>query len=399
MSDLPLEGIKVVDLTTSYSAPIGTMQLADFGADVIKIENPKYGDLSRNWNPFYKGQSIHYLYMNRNKKSVALNMKSEEGKKAVYELVKTADIVVENFKPGTAKKLGMDYETLKQIKPDIIMASLSGYGQTGPYAKRGAYSNLAECMSGMVYITGWPDGKPTGSGVAFGDSIAGMFLTQGILYALIYRMKTGKGQYIDVAMTDSLVALMEHTIVQASMLKEEPERLGCRDVSEYPYDLFEAKDGYCQLGNANATDWSPFARAIGRPDLGDKPEYKTAEGRWADIDFLHDVIQKWALTKTRAEIEEAMEAEGQLYAPVYKVSEMMEDPQIKARDMIVDMEYEGMGKYKDKGIPVKMSETPGQIRSMPPHLGENTAEVLKGVGYTDEQISEMVADGVARTYK
>ena len=244
-----LEGIKVVDLSTAYSAPIATMQLADFGAEVIKIENTAGGDGSRSWNPSVNGQGIHFLYMNRNKKSVALNLKSPEGKRILFELVKDADIVVENFRPGVTRKLGIDYEAMRAVKPDIIMASLSGYGQTGPYATRGAYSNLAEALSGLMYVTGWPapEGKPTASGVAFGDSVAGMFLTQGILYALYHRERTGQGQYIDVSMVDSLVALLQHCFVQCSLMGQEPERIGNRDLSDYPYDLFEAKDGYLSL--------------------------------------------------------------------------------------------------------------------------------------------------------
>ncbi|WP_295617866.1 CaiB/BaiF CoA-transferase family protein [uncultured Intestinimonas sp.] len=393
-----LEGIRVIDLSTSYSAPIATMQLADFGAEVIKIENVKAGDGSRSWNPCINGQSIHFLYMNRNKKSVALNLKSEEGKKILFELVKGADIVVENYRPGVTKKLGIDYEALRAVKPDIIMASLSGYGQTGPYAHRGAYSNLAEAQSGLMYITGWPapEGKPTASGVAFGDSVAGMFLVQGIMYALYYREKTGKGQYIDVSMVDSLVALLQHCFVQYSLLGQEPERIGDRDLSDYPYDLFEAKDGYCQLGNSTPTDWSRFAEAIGRPDLGEDPAYKTSVQRWERINELHDIVQDWASKHTRKEIETIFSEYGQLYAPVLKISEVLEDEQILFREMVVDMEYEGMGKYKDKGIPVKMSETPGQIRMMPPHLGEHTDEILAGLGYTAEQIGALRAEGTVR---
>lgn len=391
-----LAGIKVIDLSNAYSAPIATMQLADFGAEVIKIENTGLGDGSRTWNPFINGQGVHFLYMNRNKKSVALNLKSEEGKKILFELVKDADVVVENFRPGVTKKLGIDYDVMKEVKPNIIMASLSGYGQTGPSAKKGAYSNLAEAQSGLMYITGMPapEGKPTASGVAFGDSVAGMFLVQGIMYALFHRERTGKGQYIDVAMTDSLVALIQHGFLQCSLLGTEPERNGNRDVSDYPYDVFEAKDGYCQLGNSTPSDWSRFAEAIGRPDLGADPDLKTPTQRWEHIEELGAIIQEWVSQHTRKEIEQIFGEYGQLYAPILKVSEVMEDEQILHREMVVDMEYEGMGKYKDKGIPVKMSETPGAIYSMPPHHGEHTQAVLRTLGYAEEQIEQLQTDGV-----
>ena len=249
-----------------------------------------------------------------------------------------------------------------------------------------------------MYVTGWPapEGKPTASGVAFGDSVAGMFLTQGILYALYHRERTGQGQYIDVSMVDSLVALLQHCFVQCSLMGQEPERIGNRDLSDDPYDIFEAKDGYCQLGNSTPRDWSRFAQAIGRPDLGEDPAYKTSAQRWAHIGELHDIIQDWASQRTRKEIEAIFTEYGQLYAPVLKISEVMQDEQILFREMVVDMEYEGMGKYKDKGIPVKMSRTPGRIRSMPPHLGEHTDAILSGLGYTAAERERLRSEGVIR---
>ena len=388
-----LEGIRVIDLSTAYSAPIATMQLADFGADVIKIENTGKGDGARTWNPFVNGESLGYMYANRNKRSITLNLKTEEGKKALFELVKTADVVVENFRPGVTKKLGIDYEVMKQIKPDIIMASLSGYGQTGPYAKKGAYSNLAEAQSGLMYLTGLPNGLPTGSGVAFGDSIAGMFLVQGIMYALFHHERTGEGQYIDVAMVDSLIGLIQHGFAQVTALGIEPERIGNRDLSDYPYDTFEAKDGYCQLGNSTASDWTMFTKAIGHPELALEEKYDSPDKRWDHVEEIHDIIQEWASQYTRAEIEQIFGEYGQLYSPILKCSEVMKDPQVLHREMVVDLEYRGT-KYKDKGIPVKMSKTPGTIRMMPPTQGQHTDEVLKSVGYTDEQLQHMRQDGV-----
>lgn len=388
-----LEGIRVIDLSTAYSAPIATMQLADFGADVIKVENTGKGDGSRTWNPFVNGESLGYMYANRNKRSITLNLKSEEGKKVLFDLVKTADVVVENFRPGVTSRLGIDYEAMKKVKPDIIMASLSGYGQTGPYAKKGAYSNLAEAQSGLMYLTGWPNGLPTGSGVAFGDSVAGMFLVQGIMYALFHHERTGEGQYIDVAMVDSLIGLIQHGFAQVTALGIEPERIGNRDLSDYPYDTFLAKDGYCQLGNSTPSDWTMFTKAIDRPDLALEEKYNTPDKRWKHVEEIHDIIQEWASQYTRAEIEKIFGEYGQLYSPILKCSEVMEDPQVLHREMVVDLEYRGT-KYKDKGIPVKMSKTPGNIRMMPPTQGQHTDEVLKSVGYTDEQLEQMRKDGI-----
>ena len=388
-----LEGIRVIDLTTSYSAPIGTMQLGDFGAEVIKVENTGHGDGSRTWNPYVNGESMGFMYSNRNKKSITLNLKTEEGKKILFELVKTADVVVENYRPGVTKKLGIDYEAMKAVKPDIIMASLSGYGQTGPDAQKGAFSNLAEAQSGIMYMTGWPDGLPTGSGVAFGDSVAGMFLVQGILYALFHHQRTGEGQYIDVAMVDSLIALIQQGFTQVSTLGTDPERIGNRDVSDYPYDTFLAKDGYCQIGNATQLNWAPFAEAIGRPDLGADPEYSTPDKRWEHVNELHDIIAEWVSQRTRAEVEAELTAHGQLYSPILKPSEVMQNPQVLHREMVVDLEYRGT-KYKDKGIPVKMSKTPGSIRLMPPTQGQHTDEILGSLGYTADQLAKLREGGV-----
>ena len=386
-----LEGIRVIDLTTSYSAPIGTMQLADFGAEVIKIERPHVGDGSRTWSPVVNGEGLSYVIMNRNKKSVAVNMKSEEGLEIIRELVRGADIVVENFRPGVVKRLGLDYESLCKIKPDIIYASLSGYGQTGPDAKKGAFSNLAEAQSGLMSITGFPDeegGAPTGSGVAFGDSVAGMYLVQGIMYALFHHERTGEGQYIDIAMTDALIGLLQHAVINTSVFGENPPRVGNRDLSEYPYDTFLAKDGWCQLGNAKATDWTDFTLAIGRPDLAEREELKTPGGRWEHVKEIHDIVAEWASQRTRAEIEARFAEYGQLYSPICTIKEMMELPQTIHREMIVDMEYRGM-KYKMQGIPLKLSKTPGSIRNAPPTLGENTDDILRSIGYDDTKLAEL----------
>ena len=393
-----LEGIRVIDLTTSYSAPIGTMQLADFGAEVIKIENTKLGDGSRTWNPMVNGECVSYLQMNRNKKSITLNLKAEEGLKILYDLVKTADVVVENYRPGVTTKLGIDYDTLCKIKPDIIYASLSGYGQTGPDRLKGAYSNLAEAQSGLMAMTGYPDdqgGAPTGSGVAFGDSVAGMFLVQGIMYALFHHERTGEGQYIDIAMVDGLVALLQHGIINASIFGENPPRLGNRDLSDYPYDTFKAKDGWCQLGNATVSDWTRFALAIDRPDLAEREDLKSPEGRWEHVNELAPIIAEWAGQRTRAEIEKRFGEFGQLYSPILTPLEVMQNPQTLHRNMIVDMEYRGL-KYKMQGIPLKLSKTPGSIRLMPPTQGEHNAEILGQLGYGPEDLERLRAEGTIK---
>jgi crotonobetainyl-CoA:carnitine CoA-transferase CaiB-like acyl-CoA transferase len=394
MSQKALEGLKILDFTAAYSGPIATMQLADFGADVLKIEHNKYGDGSRTWEPQVNGHSLYFLNMNRNKRSITLNLKSDEAKKIVYELVKKADVVVESFRPGVMSKMGFSYETLKAISPKLIMASLSGYGQTGPYSKRAAYSNLAEALSGMMYVTGFPDSKPTGSGVALGDSITGMFLANGILTALHYREKTGEGQYLEVAMTDALVHMLAIGIIKYAITGEEQERIGNRDPAAYPYDLFEAKDGYCMLGYSNMTDWTPFVEAIEMPELLIDPRFATNADRIAHADELFPIINAWSKKLARKEIAARITAKGELYSDVLKPSEVMENEQFIARDMIVEVEDPYFGTFKMQGIPVKMSKTPGSIDRGIPGMGEHTSEVLTSLGYMQEEIDTLKTKGV-----
>lgn len=390
----PLEGLRIVDLTTAYSGAISTMEFADFGAEVIKIEHYKIGDGSRTWQPQYKGRSLYYPSMNRNKKSITLNLKSEKGKEILLELVKTADVVVENFRPGTLEKLGLTYEVMKEKNPGIIMASLSGYGQTGPYRTRSAYSNLAEALSGVMYLTGFPDGMPTGSGVSFGDSVGGIFTALGIMFALWHRNKTGEGQYIDVSMTDSLVHMISSAIVVNSLTGEEPERIGNRDTAAYPYDVFQAKDGYCVLSIATVADWTPFAKALNLEHLIDDPKFDTNEHRIENADELGEYISEWASQRTRAEIEKIFQEYKLGYSPVLKTSELLTNEQLLARDMIVELEDPVMGKYKMQGIPIKMSKTPGEVVSTAPELGEHNNQILGELGYTKEQIEELKKDEV-----
>ncbi len=389
-----LEGIRVIDLTTAFSGPVATMQLADHGAEVIKIENNKTGDPSRTWTPFVNGKGAWYPTMNRNKKSISLNLRTDEGKRILLELVKTADVVVENYKGGTMEKMGLGYEVMKSVKPDIIMASLCGYGQTGPYKNQGAYSNLAEAMAGTLYLTGFPDGMPCGSGVAFGDSVGGVFTALGILTALIHRNKTGEGQYIDVSMTDSLVHLSECFIGIYTLTGEEPKRMGNRDAAAFPYDLFEAKDGYCILSITNVNDWTPFAKAVGLEHLIDDLRFDTNKHRIENQNELFPLINEWSKQRTRAEIEKIFMEAGQAYSPVLKISEVIENEQVKARDMIIDMEDPDYGKYKIQGVPVKLSLTPGSVDTPAPSIGQHNEEIYTQIGITPEQIAGYKEQGV-----
>ena len=385
----PLNNIRILDLTTSYSGPIATMQLADFGAEVIKVEHYKSGDFSRKWEPKIDGKSLFYPPNNRNKKSITLNLKSPEGKEIFKKLVKDADVVVENYRGGTMNKLGLGYDVLKEINPSIIMASLSGFGQTGPYSKRGAYSNIAEAMAGTMYMTGFPD-TPVGSGAAFGDSVGGMFTALGIMLALFHREKTGEGQYIDVAMTDSLIALLEGAITAYDITGEEPVRNGNREDTTYPYDVFEAKDGFCFLTVTDVDDWTNFAKACELDHLLDDPRFGSNVDRIKNADILSDYINGWTREHTKAEIAARFDQYNEGYSSVNSIRDVINDEQVNAREMVVDVfDPEWRRSYKMAGIPIKMSLTPGEIKCAAPAMGQHNEEIYGKLGYSAEGIKEL----------
>jgi crotonobetainyl-CoA:carnitine CoA-transferase CaiB-like acyl-CoA transferase len=391
---MPLEGIKVIDLTTSYSGPLCTLQLADYGAEVIKVEHYKKGDQSRTWYPVIKGCSSFFPAMNRNKKSVTLNLKSKKGKEILLDLVKTADVVVENFRAETLNKLGVSYEVMSGVNPRIIVASLCGFGQTGPYRNRSCYSHIAEALSGTMSMNGFPDGKPVGSGVAYGDGISGLMTAYGIMMALFHRERTGEGQYLDVAMVDSLIALNQGMIGEVHIQGKNLKRLGNKDGGMYPYDLFEAKDGYCILSVSDFNDWTNFAEACELEYLLDDPRFKTNTDRVDNDDELFEYINEWSKKHTRDEIEKIFEEHGASYAPVLTCTAMMENEQVLSRDMVLTVEDPVFEKVKMQGFPLKMNRTEGRIRKGAPLLGEDNAEVFGSLGYSEEDINKLKQDGV-----
>lgn len=388
-----LEGIRVLDMTTAYSGPIGTMLLADYGADVIKIESPR-GELARDWEPKVNGVGISFAPFNRNKKGITLNTKSDRGKEIFLDLVKTADVVVENFRGGTLEKMGLTYEVMKGVNPRIIVASLSGFGETGPFRKVGCYSMLAEAMSGVMSMTGSPDGTPYTTGVAFGDSVGGMMTVMGVLMALIHRERTGEGQYVDVAMVDSLIYLSQGMISEAYLLGKEVSRIGNRDTGGYPYDSFKAKDGYCALTITNPNDWSGFAKACGLEEYIDDPRFVTNELRFKNADQLHEMIENWSSKLTRAEIEKAITEAGEGYAPILSITEMQEHEQVKAREMVIEVEDANFGKIREPGFPIKMSKTPGNIRNGAPLLGIDNEDVYSELGYSKNDLNQLKEEGI-----
>lgn len=382
-----LEGVKVIDFTQAYSGPFCTMQLADFGAEVIKIERRGLGDQSREWTPLEKGHSGYYAAINRNKKGISLDIASEKGREVILDLVKDADIVVQNFKVGTLEKFGLGYEDMKQINPEIIYASISGFGQTGPLSHLAAYDNVVQAMTGIMEMTGFADGIPTKVGPAIGDNFTGLTMATAIAMAYLNKLNTGKGQAIDVAMYDSIFGILESPILFETVLGETSTRTGNADPATLvPYDVYACKDGYFSAGIASDSGYPKFCDAIGMPELVTDPRFITNEDRCNNYDIFTAIVSKFFASKTRAELADAFVKEGVPNAPVLNVPEVMEHPQIISRNMMVDLHDPGVGPHLAINNPMKLSKTPAEIVHGAPIMGQDTEEVLKSIGYTQAAI-------------
>ena len=388
-----LKGLRVLDLTHAYNGPFCTTLLADNGADVIKFEPPE-GDQCRTWGPIDEksGESGFYAFLNRNKKGVTLNLKNEKAREIFYNMVKDADVVVENFRAGVAHKLKVDYETLKKINPKIIYASGSGFGQNSPLSNRPCYDIVAQSMSGMVNLTGFPENVPTKVGPSVGDNVTGIYLCVGILMALYHREKTGEGQQVDVSMVDTLFSLLENAIVITTMKNVIPQRQGNIDPSIAPFDIYEAKDGFISIGVGNDKLFKIFCNEIGRPEWINDPKYLTNDLRCENYkNGLQQGIRQWAKERTKKEIEDIFDKSGIPCGPVLDMKEAIDHPHIKAREMMVHMEHPTIGDMYFQGCPVKLSKTPGSVDTPAPLLGQHNKEVF---GLTDEEMEEMKKEGI-----
>ncbi len=388
-----LEGVTVVDFTQAYSGPFCAMQLADMGARVIKIERAGSGDQSREWTPFKNDYSGYYASINRNKESVSLNIGCEEGQKIIRDLVKDADIVMENFKCGTLEKLGLGYEDMKKINPGLIFASLSGFGQYGPYKALAAYDNVIQSMAGTMDVNGYPDGDPLRVGPGIGDSFTGLLLANGIVMAYLHKLETGEGQHLQVAMLDALFGILENPILHKTVLDQELTRMGTRDASFAPYDVYNCKDGLYTIAITTDKDFAVFCDVIGKPEMANDPRFTTNEYRLANYDALTELIALFFTNLTRTEADALFTAAKIPGGMVQDIPEVMADKQLAAREMFWEIDDPGIGRHTNMANPMKLSAAPPTLRNGSPLLGQDTDKVLTELGYAEAEIAALRENG------
>ena len=392
---LPLAGMVVLDLSQILAGPVCGMMLADMGADVIKVEKPDGGDDNRRAGPpFIGGQGAGFMAANRNKRSLALNLRDESGRQVFERLLERADVLVENFRPGVMERLGIGYERLSKLKPSLIYCSISGHGGTGPYKDRGGFDLIAQGMSGLMSITGVPDGVPVKVGVPITDISAGILAANGVLCAYIHAQKTGQGQLVDTSLLEAGIA---YTIWESSGYfadGEIPGPLGSAHRVLAPYQALRTSDGYINIGAANQRTWEQLCRAIGQEELIEDQRFKEPGDRKAREGELADLLEETFRGESTAYWLEAFEKVGMVAGPINDISQVYEDPQVIAREMKVDLEDPDLGTLHNIGIPVKLSATPGRIRRRAPMLGEHSWEILTESGFAEKEIEELFGSGV-----
>lgn len=367
----------VVDLTRVLSGPYCTMQIADMGARVIKIERPGRGDDTRAWGPpFIGGESSYFLSVNRNKESVTLNFKHPEGRELLGRLIAKADVLVENFRPGTLDAAGLSYEALAPTRPRLIYCSISGFGQTGPRRDQPGYDAVVQAEGGLMSITGDADGPPYRLGVAIADLVSGMYAANGIALALLARERTGRGQLVDISMLDSVAALLTYQAAIVFATDRPAKRMGNRHPMIVPYETFAASDGDFVIAVGNDDQWRRFCGAAGLDALSHDPRFATNRDRVTRYDELRPLLTDALKTRTRSAWIAALGAAGVPAGSVRSVDEVLADPQIAAREMIRTLHHAAAGPLQMLGIPVKLSDTPGRVSTPPPLLGEHTDRVL-----------------------
>ena len=390
-----LAGVRVVDLTRVLAGPYASMILGDLGAEVLKIELPGQGDEARGFGPFQNGESAYFTSINRGKKSVSIDLRKAAGQELVKRLAEESDVLIENFRPGSMKRFGLDYESLHALCPPLVYASVSGFGQTGPYASRPAYDVIIQAMGGIASITGSPGGAPVRVGSSIGDLGAALFGVIGILAALNRAQKTGQGQQVDISMLDCQVALLENAIARYYVAGEVPGPLGSRHPAITPFQFFAAKDGYVVIAAGNDTLWKKLCATLGAPELVTDPRFKDNALRTENQAELERLLSAALGKKTVAAWEEALGQAGVPCGPIHNIEQVVENPQIQARQMIAELVHPIAGPQAMPNSPLKFSQTPIELQQPAPTLGQHTGEVLEGVlGLSAQELEELGREGV-----
>ena len=387
----PLEGIKVLDLSRVLAGPYCTMLLADMGADVVKVERPGSGDDTRRYGPpFINGESAYYLSVNRNKRSLTVNLKNPEGVALIRQLLQQADVLVENFRPGKMSDFGLDYESVRSLNPALIYCSVSGYGHSGPDSSLAGYDLIIQGEGGITSLTGDQHGPPYKVGTSQADIVAGMNAFQGILLGLLARQKTGRGQKVDIALLDGQVSLLTYQAGIYFATGESPTRMGNQHPTIVPYETYLCQDGYLNLACGNDRIWNIFCQAAGLTDLAEDERFSTNSLRVEHRQALAEIMAQEMKKRTTAEWIELLRDRGVPCGRIKSVEEVFLDRQVLARDMVVELEHPAAGKIQVTGVPVKLSDTPGGVRTPPPLLGADTEEVLMDwISLGPEEISRL----------
>ena len=396
----PLAGVRVIEMGQLLAGPYTTSRLADFGAEVIKVETPGKGDPMREWGHHrYEGRTLWWPILARNKKSVTANLREERGQDLVRKLVEEADVLVENFKPGTLEKWGLSPDELHKINPGLIIGRVSGYGQTGPYADRPGFASVGEAMSGLRYINGFPDMPPPRNGISLGDTLTGMFCAQGILMALYQRdaLGGGKGQVVDAAITESCFALLEGTLPEYDKagIVRKPSGTGLPNVA--PSNIYPTKDGNYVVIAANIDPmFRRLCAAMDQPELADDPRFVNHKARGENAAELDGIIGDWSKTRTPEEITKHLDDNGVVVGPIYSIADIVEDPHFKARGMIRVMKDDFFGDFTIPGIAPVLSEPNGDIAWLgPPEVGQHNDEIYGGLlGFSDSELTALRDDGI-----
>ena len=392
---LPLDGLNVLDLTNIMAGPYCSMVLGDMGADVVKIEDFPEGDGTRRFDPKINDESYCFAVLNRNKKSLALDLKDPRGKAIFMKLAAKADIITENFRPGVVKKLGIDYDSVRAFNPGVIYASMSGFGQTGPYGKKGGFDIIAQGMSGIMLMTGYPGGRPAKVGIAMNDIASGVTTVYGILAAYIGRLRSGVGQYLETSLLEAGLAWTPWEFGAYFGSGELPQATGTRHRRSTPYQAYKTSDGYVTVGASNDKLWNLFCTSVcQKPEWLTDPRFEEASIRLKNIDTLEREIEIVFGVETTAHWVEKLDAVGIPGGPVYGYDEILRDPHIAARNMVVDIDHPKIGPMKTLGLPIKSSGELTAIRKPAPWLGQHSDEVLRSIGYGADEIDALHRDGV-----